>query len=420
MESTNTELIRHGESEPGSMSGSTDFDQMLKRVNQARAWGSRGLGLAQMGTDLAGEVLNVVEGMHGTIERAPLPWAKLKKTDTWGITGLVYRSIRRSFTGAADAIGHAARALDTDCPEADDRNWLSLQSVINGVLGDRLESENNPLAIRMSLSDHIGQPLQLDAPVDGHGPIMLFVHGLCMSQTDWEPDFLVGAHPDFRRWCEEKLGAATVYLRYNSGRSIEQNGRELSELIDGWLQHNPDRDLIMIGHSMGGLISRSALLHAAAAKHSWPERLTHLVCLGSPHHGSHWERLGELANGFLMKVAYTAPFYKLGNVRSAGIRALHDGQVMTDRSEVGDSPANADHTLLLAATRSGNIEGIETGYLTDDKLVPVGSALGENLDSDESLINSQVTRHIIAEADHFTLLWGTRSYRYLKKWLLAQ
>ena len=53
------------------------------------------------------------------------------------------------------------------------------------------------------------------------------------------------------------------------------------------------KEFAIIGHSMGGLVARSACHHGLAAGPTWPKVLRKLVFLGTPHHGSPLERGGH-------------------------------------------------------------------------------------------------------------------------------
>ena len=54
-------------------------------------------------------------------------------------------------------------------------------------------------------------------------------------------------------------GVTPVYLRYNPGRHISENGRDLAHrlqaLVDAWPV--PVEAISILAHSMGGLVSRS-------------------------------------------------------------------------------------------------------------------------------------------------------------------
>ena len=113
------------------------------------------------------------------------------------------------------------------------------------------------------------------------------------------------------------LGFTPIYLRYNSGRHVSENGRDLAALLERleaeWPA--PIEELAIVGYSMGGLVARSACHAGEAASHGWRDRLRTLVCLGTPHHGSPLERWGNLVDRLLGVSRYSAPFARLGKIR---------------------------------------------------------------------------------------------------------
>src|SRR5947209_14653024 len=87
---------------------------------------------------------------------------------------------------------------------------------------------------------------------------------------------------------ERDLGLTPVYVRYNTGRHISENGRSLHELIEQLVACWPVdvEKVALIGHSMGGLVARSACCHASESGGEWVRRVRHVVTLGTPHMGA--------------------------------------------------------------------------------------------------------------------------------------
>ncbi|MGB1581418.1 MAG: esterase/lipase family protein, partial [Nevskiales bacterium] len=284
----------------------------------AWAYSSRAAGLLHLGAELAGNVVDVVERMHGTIERAPLPLSKLPETRTWGITGLVYRAIRNSFAAVSGSIGRIAQQLDNAAGEQGQTadGWLPVRAAINGVCGDALAASANPLAQPMRVVSRSG--------VAGSDTLVLFAHGLCMSESGWRR----GDFKAFEAWCADEFGARTAHLRYNTGLRISANAAELAALLEDLVDAEAVKRLVLIGHSMGGLLYRSACHQAGEAGHRWPQTVSHIVMLGSPHNGSPWERLGNHANRLLKFSPYTLPLATFGDLRSSGIKDLRHGNLL--------------------------------------------------------------------------------------------
>ena len=120
-----------------------------------------------------------------------------------------------------------------------------------------------------------------------------------------------------------------MYLRYNTGLHVSQNGRELAAQLEQLVAHwpVPVTALTLVGYSMGGLVARSAIHYGQAGAMRWAGQLGDLVCLATPHHGSPLERAGNLLDALLGVNPYSAPYGKLIQLRSAGITDLRYGHV---------------------------------------------------------------------------------------------
>ncbi len=390
---------------------------MNQRLEIATRIASRTAGLLHLGSGLAAEIVDVVERMHGTIERFPSPTGKVESDRTTGITGIVYRGIRRCFDIVSDAMGSGARGLTRIAGEDNSQAWLTTRGIINGVCGDALEARGNPLAQTMRLVERRGNT---DAET-----LVVFLHGLCMTELGW----LRGEFAEFEAWCRDEINAKTAHVRYNSGRHISVNGRELSGLLEAVVKNENVNQLILIGHSMGGLLVRSACHYGRALP--WVERLTHVAMLGTPHRGAPLERLGNFANGLLKKTPYTTPLAHLGDLRSAGIKDLRftnlvdedwEGRAHDQSSPEGkrDVPL-VQHVnyLMIAATRSEEV--FEPVWRSkDDLLVPVASAWGLSNEGEDRLNHSRIRRELIVGLDHLSLMGNREALGYTRIWLTAK
>lgn len=350
-------------------------------VNDAR-------GVAALAVDGVVGVTNIVERMHATIASASAPLGDPHLEPARGIAGIVYRSVRGAARGVGWSLERALAPLAGDVePESPRRDHVI--AALNGVLGDRLAESNNPLAIRMAIrQDEAG-----DAP---RPRIALFLHGLCMHHKHW-PRGEGSADAAVRA-----LGYTPLYLHYNTGRAVADNGRELSLLLDDLLagQFAERAELAMVCHSMGGLVARSACEHARVTGAGWLASLRHLVFLGTPHHGSGLERAGKRADYLLGISPYTAPFVALGGVRSAGIQGLGDGRVT----------AEGGHAALPRHVRCHAVAGRQG--LGGDGLVSVDSALGRR-----GLGLRETDTQVIDGAGHIELLRHPTGVAAIARWL---
>ena len=379
-------------------------------------------GAARLATDATAGLTDLVEAMHERIARVPVLGKASPGGRTNGITGLVYKSIRGvtrlvggSFDGLLGLLGPALREGPSN-PERE-----ALVAALNGVLGDYLAATANPLATGMRWRLR-GQPL----PPNLGGPrLLVLLHGLCMNDLQWQRR----GH-DHGAALARDLGFTPVYLQYNSGQHVSINGRELAhrleELIEAWPE--PLERVVLLGHSMGGLLARSALHYGTQSGLGWPERVDDLVCLGTPHHGAPLERAGHGVDLLLGATPYAAPFARLGKLRSAGVTDLRHGSLV-DEDWVGRDrfARGADRRQPLplpekvrcyaAAARLGQHEGALQGRLLGDGLVPLDSALGRHSDPARTLQFAEHRQWVGQGLGHLDLLSSTELYAQLRGWL---
>lgn len=380
----------------------------------ARRLGTDVLGVGLLALDGMFGLTDIVESMHGTIARRPLPFGGRAERRTRGITRFVYQSIR-GVTRLVDAGVHVAAPLLSRASGPDLPARGVIVSALNGVLGDHLAATANPLAIEMEVLPSEAAPSPR---------VVLFVHGLCMNPTQW---LRRGHHHG--EALARALGVTPLVLHYNSGRHISTNGRELAEhlekLVATWPV--PLEQLAIVGHSMGGLVTRSAVHHAQLAGHRWVERLTHLVFLGTPHHGAPLERAGNVFEGLLELSPYVAPLARLGTGRSAGITDLRFGNLLDEdwssqeRNHRHDPRTPVPLPDGVACFAVAATKGRQTGDLPDrlvgDGLVPVASALGHHPDPRFQLAFPADHQRVMYQCGHFDLIDSPAVFDALAAWL---
>ena len=118
----------------------------------------------------------------------------------------------------------------------------------------------------------------------------------------------------------------------SQGKHVSDNGHDLAWLLDGLLAAWPEQvdDLLLVGHSMGGLVIRSACHYGSQAAAQWTERVRHIFYLGSPHLGAPLARAAGLAGWALGQAPETRPFVTLVNGSSPGIKDLRHGYLLSD------------------------------------------------------------------------------------------
>ena len=365
-------------------------------------------------------VTGIVEAMHSRVARLPPPLGSLADKPTTGITGLVYRSIQGTTGLVGKALDAALASVESVLPPstpglAEGKALAGRDAVVaalNGVMGDHLERTGNPLAIRMSL-----RPRPADA---AKGPrVLLLVHGLCMTDHQWTRD----GHDHGQALAS--LGYCPVYARDNTGLHISANGAELAAQLEALLDEWPVavESLAVIGHSMGGLVMRSALHEALQAGMRWPAKLKQLVFLGTPHHGAPLERGGNWLHRGLGVSPYVAPFTRLAGLRSSGITDLRHGNLL-DHDWAASRFAQRDtraavplpHGVACYAIAGTLGEGAMDEWLGDG-LVPLASALGRHAKPTRDLHIPSSHQWIARGVNHLDLLSSDAVYRRLRRWL---
>jgi pimeloyl-ACP methyl ester carboxylesterase len=299
-------------------------------------------------TRLAFDELALGTGGIGQVHRAiadrafPAGPAKLLHD---AISGAVYGAVR----GGATLAGRASALLpDREVSPA-------VLGVLNGLQGDVLEP---PLAIPMTLS------------VEGDAPrFAVFIHGLFETEHAW-------GYGGGTRYGDRLPGWTPVYVRYNTGRSIADNGRELAERLD----RLDAEEIALIGHSMGGLVACCAC-HAGG---DWTRHVSHVITLGSPHTGAPLESAIHYAAEVLGVMPESRAFGALLRRRSAGIRDLRRGS---------DLPLHesARHCFVSAT-------------VTQQKDHPVGRFVGDWLVLEKSASHRTQEPFHVGSAHHLALL----------------
>lgn len=389
-------------------------------------------GLSRIAIDATTGVTGLVEALQGHIARKPAQLGgPLVAAAVRGISGLVYASIR----GVTRAVGSGIDvALDRLSPLLGKMESSpareALVAALNGVLGDYLAETHNPLAIEMTLRRD-GRPLDLvPASLAGSlgprpGRLLVLVHGLCLNDLQWRRD-----DHDHGAALARDLGFVPVYLHYNSGQHISTNGRAFAERLETLLAAwpGPLEQLVIVAHSMGGLVARSAWHYGRAAKQAWPRQLRKLVFLGTPHHGAPLERGGHWIDLLLGATGYTEPFRRLGRARSAGITDLRHGCILDedwegrDRFAHGADPRRPlalpeDVACFAIAAQLGKAAGELQRQVLGDGLVPIASALGSHPDPRFELSFPPEHQSIVHEAGHLDLLSHPAVYGKMRDWI---
>jgi hypothetical protein len=349
------------------------------------------------------------------------------------IANSVYAAVRGAGTLLGAGLTRSIRAAGGGPRISDHPRGRLAQGALNGLWGDRLDEAASPLAVPMAV--RVGGrdiPADRDAlaaafPGATARPVV-FVHGLCESDAAWSIRAAERGGTYFTRVLPD-LGVTAVTIRYNSGLHVSENGRRLAALlealVDAWPV--PVQRLALVGHSMGGLVLRSAGHAAIECEHRWPALVDTTISLGTPHLGAPLEQATHLATWALRAVPESRPIATVLGARSAGIKDLRHGRLVDAEWETLDPDAlrgfeRADVPLLPGARHH-----VVAATLTGSPDHPFGRIIGDLLVLTPSAHGLQGRRRVVAFEDescrhvgghnHFDLLNSPALDGLLRDWL---
>jgi PGAP1-like protein len=386
-------------------------------------------------------VREVHQGIAGRVFRTVGPVGRPVQVWHDAVAGLAYASVGVAVGLGARAVGRAAagRASGRDLDE--ERSGRVALAVLNGAHGDLVQRAAPGLALDMTVRV-AGRAVPPDAASlreafpDATGRIAVFLHGLTETEDSWR----YGAERHHGRddvtygsLLQADLGLTPVYLRYNTGLHISENGRALAALLADLVAAWPVevQDLVVIGHSMGGLVARSALHQAqdgTTAARPWTHLVRDTVTLGSPHLGAPLERGVHRLALQLTRLPETRPLARVLSLRSVGIKDLRHGALVDDdwagRDLDGPGTVPPTHVPLHDGARHfvvlATLSPFPEGRLADllgDLLVQPRSALGDTGGDDRLAFPADHVQRL-GGLHHFDLLDHPRVYAHIRHWLI--
>jgi pimeloyl-ACP methyl ester carboxylesterase len=384
---------------------------------------------------LAAQIRDVHRGIAGRVFGVLGRPAEPARVVHDGITTAAYAGAR-ALTGGLVRSGGFAYGLTRDSRASSLEDTVPGRLVvgaINGACGDRLERRQNVLARAMTLRRG-GRDLVLEtsglrrAVPDPQPRLAIFIHGLCETDDAWRLRWQ--RHTPYGDGLEAGHGYTALYLRYNSGLHISANGRRLAEMMAELCAAWPVEvsELALIGHSMGGLVARSALHYASEG--SWREQVRHVFMLGTPHKGAPLELAANAACQGLSKLPETRPWAMPLKARAVGIKDLGYGYVV-DEDWQGNDP-NAfwydDTGTVVPFLMSANHYFV-SATLTRDADARLGRWIGDLLvlrpsawshEGRGERLEFPIDRYShLGGATHFDLLNHPAVWSQIRTWLTA-
>ena len=298
---------------------------------------------------------------------------------------------------------------DANKPAAAPGLGATLASIVNGCFGDYLSQRENGLAIDMAFYQN-NRPLLLtpealrDAFPAPTGKLCVLLHGLCCHEGAW--DYPDNPARSYGSALQADLGFTPLFLRYNTGLPIPYNGKALDALLERLLAAYPlpVEELVLIGHSMGGLVLRGACHFGAERDAAWVARVSRVFYIGTPHEGAALEQVGHLVNSILHAVPnpVTHLLGDVANQRSQGIKDLRHGTVLDGVAGIAAGPwlDSAQH-YMIAGTVTEDPEHLAARLFGDGLVQPPQA--GENV-------------RLFPGIDHMQLAHDDAVYDQIKTW----
>ncbi|MFP3900365.1 MAG: esterase/lipase family protein [Acidimicrobiia bacterium] len=322
-----------------------------------------------------------------------------------------------------------------------------VRAVLNGLIGDELAEQGSSLAVPLSFRTRAGDELPLEREALGRalpdaGPrLCVLVHGLMSSETVWR--FAGRPRLTYGELLAAEHGVTPVYVRYNTGLHISTNGRELAAALQRLVRAWPVRvrEIGLIGHSMGGLVVRSAChygRHSGTVRDRlrrrgpWPARVRRIVLLGTPNRGATLEVIANLVSAALWSVP--VPITRLVGSgidrRSDGIKDLRWGAVLDEdwleRDPAATEPPRRHRVhvprraeILVVGGTLAALPGGTSLELVDrvlgDGLVSAVSTEGRPVDDEPALL-PHVTLRRLPRINHIALANHPHVHREITAW----
>jgi pimeloyl-ACP methyl ester carboxylesterase len=312
------------------------------------------------------------------------------------------------------------------------RRGSAMIAALNGLIGDRLERSGSdlhqPASVRVD-----GEAVALDAGSlravfpDATARLVVFLHGLMGNEFYWDWG---GAHPGdtYGTRLASDLDCTPVYLRYNTGLHISENGRSIAALLEQLVGAWPVEvdEVALVGHSMGGLIARSAGHQGSESGQRWTEHVRYMISLGTPHLGAPLEQGAHVAAEALHALPETRMLGAFLRRRSAGIRDLRHGSLVDEDWRGRDPNALRAAACKEVPLLEGATHCFVSATITRSPHHPLGRLIGDILVLTPSAAGRGRTRripfdaehgHHVSPAHHLALLNHPEVYERLRRWL---
>jgi triacylglycerol lipase len=319
-------------------------------------------------------------------------------------------------------------------PVESSRMGRGVVAAVNGLIGDELRMVDDPQAIVMAVRKDGGDVPVSPWPIgesfrDATSHIVLFLHGLCESDESWSlGDRSTGS--TYAQRIKDDTDGTPVFIRYNTGLRVSENGKHLDWLIRQLVASWPTdvTRITLVGHSMGGLVVRAATNHATASGQTWQHLVRDVICLGTPHTGAALEKVAHMGSRVLHFFPESRPFSAILNARSGGILDLRHGYITKEEWEGQDltrlwgldriaaAPLpHAEYHFVIATLGATKRHPFST--ILGDLLVHFSSAAG--IGRSGTVVDGARLEYL-PSTHHFALLNHPRIADWLVQWITSR
>ena len=311
------------------------------------------------------------------------------------------------------------------------RIGAGIRAAANALWGDEFERRSSPMHTELSIRDTTGMPVTTD-PVtlsltfENPTPkLAVLLHGLGKTERCWNPKTTDDGNTTGLPNMLEADGFTPVLVRYNSGRRVSDNGEALAALLEEITKSWPTQvdEIVLIGHSMGGLVARSSLYEGRSANHDWIDSANHLVALATPHFGSPIEKGAHVASELLTTAGATRSLGEFIDGRSAGIKDMRHGTIHSADHIENPERSEGDHVVVAPPIR-GIRQHHAVGVVTDSASHPLGFLVGDLVVRVNSATGVSSTGHVASAnvrvfggLDHLGLLHDANVHTQIREWL---
>jgi pimeloyl-ACP methyl ester carboxylesterase len=298
-------------------------------------------------------------------------------------------------------------------------------STLNAWIGDYLSQTDNELQQPMAFYPDNRPVSPEDFVAPATGKVCVLVHGLGCNESLWSfPAPHEGG--DYGELLEERCGYTPLYLRFNTGLRVSTNGKQLAELLERFCagQNGAVTELLLIGHSLGGLVVRSACHLGNEAGQGWVTLVRHVIYLGSPHLGAPLEKTTNVVTNVLgfFNTTATRVMRDVLNTRSAGVKDLRYGNLVdqdwfnVDPDELGNNRRTPIPWLASARHHFAVGQVLAKSGRFGDAVVGPDSAAGRAHGSQPGASGGSDVQ-VMPGLDHLALARDPAVYEHIERWV---